>query len=52
MIPIMNNTSLLKMITAGRLLAEIFEIVQPKVQIGTTTLELDSFLKKNLQLDV
>lgn len=48
MIPIMNNTSLSKMITAGRLLAEIFEIVQPKVQIGTTTLELDAFFEKEL----
>jgi methionyl aminopeptidase len=48
MIPIMSDASLSKMIIAGRLLAEIFELVQSEVQIGATTLELDSFFEKEL----
>jgi methionyl aminopeptidase len=48
MIPAMNSASFSKMVTAGSLLSEIFEIARSKVCVGATTLELDAFFEKEL----
>lgn len=48
MIPILDNASLLKMKTAGDLLAEVFVIIAPRVVAGVSTLELDSLIEREL----
>ncbi len=48
MILIKNKAALRKMETAGQFLAEICEEIKPLMQIGSTTLELDTFISKQM----
>jgi methionyl aminopeptidase len=48
MIPILNAAAVKKMETSGRLLAEIFEIIAPRVVAGVTTAELDSLIEQEI----
>jgi methionyl aminopeptidase len=48
MVPILNAASVQKMKDAGQLLAEIFEIIAPRVIVGVTTAELDSLIEREI----
>ena len=49
MIAIKNKHSLQKMEQAGKLLNEIFQMIAPKVQLGISTLDLDTLIAKLIQ---
>ena len=49
MIVIKNKVAIEKMRTAGRLLAGVMERVKDKVIEGATTLQIDSFIEKNME---
>lgn len=49
MITIKNKQSIQKMETAGKLLAEIFDAVEPLVQPGATTLALDTWIAEQFR---
>lgn len=48
MIPILNDSDILKMKASGVLLAEVFEILVSKTVAGVSTLELDSLIEREL----
>jgi methionyl aminopeptidase len=48
MVPILNAADIEKMKTSGLLLAEIFEIIAPRVAAGVTTAELDSLIEQEI----